>query len=270
MGFRILVIEDNPESLELMTYLLTAFGHSASGAASGESGLDMTRRDRPELIICDIQLPGMNGYQVAQALQADETLARIPRIAVTALAMVGDRERILAAGFDGYIAKPIVPEAFVPEVERFLPAGYASAPAVRVHSAAAPAAIIRRDGNGKRILVVDDVAVNVQLARDLLENIGYDVTTVNDAKEALSVARRVHPDLVLSDVNMATLSGFELIRQLKADSELRAIPVIFLSATFLGEEARRTALKLGASRYLQRPLELEVLVSEIAAVLKKS
>lgn len=118
---RILLIEDNEANLELMTYLLTAFGYTPLVAHDGEEGLERARRERPEAIVCDVQLPGIDGFGVAASLAADPVLRDVPLIAVTALAMVGDRDRVLAAGFDGYIDKPIVPERFVAQIEAFLP-----------------------------------------------------------------------------------------------------------------------------------------------------
>jgi CheY-like chemotaxis protein len=116
-----LIIEDNAANLELMTYLLDAFGHSVRVAHDGVEGLAAIQADPPDVIICDIQLPRLDGFEVARRLKADLTLCHIPLVAVTALAMVGDRDRILASGFDGYIAKPIEPEQFVRQVEAFLP-----------------------------------------------------------------------------------------------------------------------------------------------------
>ena len=121
MGARILVIEDNAANLELATYLLSAFGHTPLTAADGEQGLAAARREKPDLIVCDVQLPGMDGYEVLKRLRAEPELACIPVVAVTSFAMVGDRNRALAAGFDGYVAKPIDPETFVSELEPFFP-----------------------------------------------------------------------------------------------------------------------------------------------------
>lgn len=118
---RILVIEDNADNLELMVYLLKAFGHTPIVAVDGDEGLAAVSRERPEMILCDLHLPRLDGYEVARRLKADPELGRIPLIAVTASAMVGDRARGLAAGFDGYIAKPIDPEIFVATVEEHLP-----------------------------------------------------------------------------------------------------------------------------------------------------
>ena len=103
-----------------MTYLLRAFGYTPHAAADGEAGLEAARGEPFDLIVCDIQLPVMDGYEVARRLKADPALRTVPLVAVTALAMVGDRDKVLAAGFDGYIAKPIDPETFVRQIEAYL------------------------------------------------------------------------------------------------------------------------------------------------------
>ncbi|MBI1878833.1 MAG: response regulator [Chloroflexi bacterium] len=117
---RILVVEDNETSLELMVYLLGAFGHTLLVARDGLEGLRLTRREAPDLMLVDVHMPQMDGYELARQLKSDPGLRAIPLIAVTALAMVGDRDKALAAGFDGYIAKPIDPETLVAQVEGFL------------------------------------------------------------------------------------------------------------------------------------------------------
>jgi CheY-like chemotaxis protein len=116
----ILLIEDNPENRYLVTFLLEQRGHEVIPAGSGPLGLELAARIRPHLILLDIQLPGMDGHTVARSLKADLELKHIPIVAVTSYAMVGDREKCLAAGAEGYIEKPINPETFVAEVERFL------------------------------------------------------------------------------------------------------------------------------------------------------
>jgi CheY-like chemotaxis protein len=115
------VIEDNANNIALVDYVLRAHGHITLLAQSGPEGLDIARRERPDLVLLDIRMPGMDGYEVAAALRKEPGLEHMPIVAVTASAMVGDRERIGASGFDGYIQKPIDPETFVTEVEKFLP-----------------------------------------------------------------------------------------------------------------------------------------------------
>ncbi len=120
-GRRLLIIEDDPFSLELYTILLEASGYTTLPAADGEAGLALARREQPDLIICDVKLPKLGGCEVVRDLKADPVLRSIPIIAVTILDSVGDQERLLASGFDGYIAKPIVVETFISQLVRFLP-----------------------------------------------------------------------------------------------------------------------------------------------------
>jgi len=121
MAASILVVEDNPQNLKLMVYLLESFGHTVESALDGLSGLDAAMRGNHDLVLSDILMPGIDGYELARRFKAEERLKSIPLIAVTALAMVGDRDRVLSAGFDGYLSKPIDPSKFVVEVDAFLP-----------------------------------------------------------------------------------------------------------------------------------------------------
>lgn len=115
-----LLIEDNVQNRYLAKFLLEQQGHRVLQAEDGLLGLDMAARHRPDLILLDIQLPGMDGHAVARALKSDPALRNIPVVAVTSYAMAGDREKCLEAGAEGYIEKPIDPDSFVAEVERFL------------------------------------------------------------------------------------------------------------------------------------------------------
>jgi two-component system cell cycle response regulator len=119
MPARILVADDNAPNLELMLYLLRACGHEVHGVADGLAAWAATRDQHYDLILTDVLMPGIDGYEFARRLSADQR--RVPLIAVTALAMVGDRDRLLASGFDGYVAKPIEPPAFIAYVEAYLP-----------------------------------------------------------------------------------------------------------------------------------------------------
>lgn len=118
---RILIVEDSADSLELMRYLLVASKFRVSTASNGEDAIEAAKLQCPDMILCDIQLPGMDGYEAMRRVRDHCDLARIPLVAVTALAMVGDRDKVLAGGFDGYMSKPIDPETFVAEVDAFLP-----------------------------------------------------------------------------------------------------------------------------------------------------
>jgi CheY-like chemotaxis protein len=121
MMARILLIEDNAQNRYLTSFMLRQRGHAIVEAETGPAGLAAAAESPPDLILLDIQLPGMDGYSVARALKSDPALQSIPVVAVTSYAMVGDREQCLAAGAEGYLEKPINPETFVRQVEEFLP-----------------------------------------------------------------------------------------------------------------------------------------------------
>ena len=104
---RVLIVEDNPTNMTLVVFLLQSAGYTVLSAADAEAGLTLAREERPDLILMDIQLPGMDGLEATALLKGDEATRAIPVIALTALAMRGDEERIRAAGCDGYIAKPM-------------------------------------------------------------------------------------------------------------------------------------------------------------------
>ena len=116
---RILLIEDNEQNRYLATFLLEQAGCKVVHAANGPLGIQLAGCDDFDRILLDIQLPGMNGYDVARALRQLPRMADVPIVAVTSYAMPGDREKALAAGCDGYLEKPINPDTFVADVKRF-------------------------------------------------------------------------------------------------------------------------------------------------------
>jgi two-component system cell cycle response regulator DivK len=113
---RVLVVEDNAANMTLATFLLSSAGHLVLSATDAEAGLAMARAEQPDLILMDIQLPGMDGLQATALLKADDATRDIVVVALTALAMKGDEERIRAAGCDGYIAKPFRYQDFLARV----------------------------------------------------------------------------------------------------------------------------------------------------------
>ncbi len=118
---KILVIEDNEQNLYLVTFLLENAGYEIIPARTGPEGIEVAGRNPPDLILLDIQLPGMDGYTVAAELRKLPDLAQAPIVAVTSYAMAGDKQQALQAGCTGYIEKPINPDAFVDQVATFLP-----------------------------------------------------------------------------------------------------------------------------------------------------
>ena len=120
MPARILIAEDNEANLALVEYLLRAAGHRTVAATDGLEAVRLAREIRPDLVICDLQMPEVDGYSVLAQVREDPTLREMPVIALTAFSRRIDRTTVLVAGFDGYLSKPIDPEEFIEQVEQYL------------------------------------------------------------------------------------------------------------------------------------------------------
>jgi two-component system cell cycle response regulator DivK len=122
MKARLLVVEDDTSSLELVKYLLEQAGYSVVTVMTGEAGLKAALRNEFDLVLCDLQLPILSGFDIIKRLRADAEWRPIPVIAVTAYSMPGDRETAIKAGFSDYVTKPIDPESFLDDIARHIAA----------------------------------------------------------------------------------------------------------------------------------------------------
>lgn len=247
-----------------MVYLLSAFGHQALEAHDGVEGVEKASRERPDLILLDIHMPRMDGYEAVRRLRRKPECEGIPIVAVTALAMVGDRERILASGFSGYIAKPLDPESFAAQVHGYL--GVAPPPSARPagrlqhHNAPARSSPLNKFAI---ILFVDNMQTNIDLVRSILEPSGYEVFAALSAREGLDLAKRTHPDLIVSDVHMPHQDGYDFMRMVQAEPALSTIPFVFLSSSVWSPKERERALVQGARKFISRPVEPQALLDEL-------
>jgi len=253
--------------MELMRYVLEAYGYVVSTAVDGESGLERARSQRSDLIVCDLQLPGIDGFEVARRLKADPATEHIPLIAVTAFAMVGDRERVLGGSFDGYISKPLDPRSLVPQIAAFLkmpvPEPVQRDTSWAKESAPMPLAYARA-------LILDDVPENLDFLRSLLEPNGISVEAVGTIDEAFARLARRKPDIIISDLHLGDARGEDFYARVKAKAELRRVPFMFISSTMQRNADRLAALSEGADRFIVRPIESARLLAEIVACLALS
>jgi two-component system, cell cycle response regulator DivK len=120
---KILVVEDNDQNMYLMQYMLEQKGYGVVAAGNGDEAISLAVTEKPDLILMDIQLPGMDGLEVTRRIRASEADGNIPIIAVTSFAMAGDRQKALAAGCNGYIEKPNNPETFLHEIGEYMQSG---------------------------------------------------------------------------------------------------------------------------------------------------
>jgi two-component system cell cycle response regulator len=279
MPARILIIEDNLANLDLMVYLLRAFGYTPLTAEDGQSGLDLALEEAErgiDLLICDVQLPRLEGHRVVARLRAHPAFQGTPMLAVTALAMVGDRERIIEAGFTDHLSKPIEPETFVDRVESFLPPEL-KAPRVMYPANDGPpdpgweAPPLPRalTENSPLILMVDDVPHNIDFVRATLEPFGYRLIATGSVREGLDYVRQggQSVDMVLCDLHMDPDDGRNFLDQAPHVPELAGVPVIIISSTFTTEDECLECLERGARLFIRRPIEPEALLAEVQRIL---
>lgn len=117
---KILLVEDNESNIYLISYMLKTKGYLVTKARTGEKGVELAMKEKPALILMDIQLPGIDGLETVQRIRATEGNDKVPIIAITSYAMTGDKQKALQAGCTGYIEKPINPETFMDEIEKYL------------------------------------------------------------------------------------------------------------------------------------------------------
>ncbi len=252
----VLVIEDNEKTLKLFRALLEANDHRVLEAKDAESGLALLDQEKPDLILMDIQLPGMDGHTATSMIKKNPEVRDVPVLALTAYAMQGDREKALAAGCDGYISKPIDIQGFLDQIALFLDE--------KVRGEIFQSR--RLPPYRKRILIVDDEPRNVKLLDAMISD-KFDVIAAGSGEEALNLAGSDHPDVILLDVMMPGLDGFEVARRLKADAELKDIPIIMVTA-LTDKENKLAGLASGAEEYLNKPVRRIELLARINSMLR--
>ena len=254
MSARILIVEDDPASLELARYLLDSAGYETLSATDGGNGVELALGTRPDLVVCDLQMPVLTGFDVVRRLQQDPDWRRVPIVAVSAFSM---RDRSRAGARGGLRRLPV--EA---DHARVVRRGDRGAPAGRVAGAAGLARTVAERRMAK-VLVVDDNAANRELVVTLLKYRGHEPLQAADGADALDVVRAERPSLVISDVLMPTMDGYEFVRLLRADPALAATEVVFYTAHYRERDARNLARACGVSRVLVKPCEPEDILAAI-------
>lgn len=206
---RAVIIEDDKNSAELLAEYLKDIGYVSSIVPTGEEGLSALETMKPDLVVLDILLPGMNGWEMLAALKSKPSLANIPVIVVSIL---DEREKGLALGAVDYLTKPIERSRLLGCIQK---------------------AVGRTPGERCRALVVDDDAKALELFNDYLTGMGVDVFLAPDSKEGLRVAKDILPDIIFLDLIMPGIDGFTFLDEMRKDPVLKDIPVVVLTSKSL-------------------------------------
>ena len=241
-GPLVLVVEDDPAAAELLTRQLASAGYRTEVARSGNEALERARQLKPAAITLDIIMPELDGWEVITRLKSDDATSAIPIVVVS---VVDNPELGIALGAIDYFVKPVNTSALVerlgrPDVER--------GPSTRK----------------VRVLVVDDEAANRTLLTEALEPAGFTVLPASGGREAIEIAKSSNPDLVLLDLIMPEVTGFDVVAALRADEKTRDTPIMVLTAANLTEADMRQ-LNGRVSQILSRG---SVATSDIVGLLK--
>jgi DNA-binding response OmpR family regulator len=235
----ILVVEDDRDIAELISRSLATSGYEVTVASRARDAIEQARTRQPDLITLDIYLPDADGFEVLQRLKTDSATASIPVVIVS---VMPDQREGLRLGAVDYLTKPIDPARLVFSVNRVL------------------------HGPGK-VLVVDDDRDTRDLLQAALEQRGFTVVLTSSGKRAVMLARQENPDLILLDLKLPGMDGYEVLQRLKGLSDTADIPVVVITGSLTDEEVKqKKVLSLGAARFLTKPFAVDELVSEIDIV----
>jgi two-component system cell cycle response regulator len=277
---RILVVDDEPQNLELMEAMLLPSGYEVALADSGQEALAAAQRDKPDLVLLDLMMPGISGFEVCARLKGDPETRDIPVLFVSALSQAGDRERAIAAGGDDFLMKPVQRTDLLTRVEGLLKMKHMNRDLDRalaslhelelarhaesLPSAPAPPAATATDS--ATILVVDDEHLTRQLYADVLRQAGYAALEANSGPQALEIVRKETVDVVLLDIMMPGMSGLDVLDSL--GELIPDSPVIIVTAHPSSDNAI-TALRLGAFDFMVKGFKNEVMLSAVSRALER-
>lgn len=255
--FRLLVVDDDVATIRQLGRLLSGFAQ-VSFATSGEDALAMARTLRPDLILLDAEMPGLNGFEVFTALRTDPVTAAVPVVFATSHTEPEVEAEALRMGAADFISKPLVASQVLARVRRQLQ--WRGQPA---RDSAAP---LRVSGM-QQVLIVDDEPATIQLLQGLLAEVG-DCYFALDGARALEMAAALQPDLLVLDIDMPGLDGFEVCRRTKADPRGQAPMVVFVTQHAHAEN-EALAFDSGADDFIGKPFDTGVLLARVRRLMER-
>jgi CheY-like chemotaxis protein len=249
-GRRMLIVDDNQTNRRILREMLAAEGINVDEASTAADGLEALRRVRYDLAILDVQMPDMDGFQLATAVRGDKKIKRTNLLMLTSAGQRGDGERCRELGIRGYLTKPISRSDLLEALGTVLAGspGEAGTPdVVTRHTIAESRATLR-------VLLAEDNPVNQQVAVAMLVKRGHEVHVSSNGREALEAVQGRDFDVVLMDIQMPEMDGFEATHAIRALPKGKDLPIIGLTAHALSGERER-CLSHGMTDYLAKPFK---------------
>jgi PAS domain S-box-containing protein len=250
---RVLVVEDNPLTRKMLRLTLEAEGYAVVEAGDGRAALAAAAEQRPALVLQDLVLPDMNGFELVRQLRS-LVGPSVPILALSGFLNRVDDARSSEAGFNALLVKPVEPSRLIEVIRPYFP-----------H---APSAV--SVGKGCRVLVVDDDLVQLKLTRLQLTQLGFEVIPASSARDALRLAHSRAPDVVLSDVLMPEVDGFQLCFEIRKDPLLARLPVVLASAWYETAADRKLAERVGATALVQKTPDLKDVPAALLAAMRRA
>ncbi len=254
---RIIVVDDREEERYLSETLLKGSGYEVVTAVNGAEALEKLRAEDFDMIVSDILMPVMDGFQLCLQCKEDKELKDIPFVFYTAEYIEeGDENLALRMRVDKFIRKPIEPDEFIKLIQGIFR---------DVEEAKKKPSVA-----GMKILIVEDNEDSRNLLAKQLRAYGHEVMAAADGAEALEQALAQPPDIIVSDILMPKIDGYRLCHECKQNDKLKDIPFVFYTATYTLDEDKKFALSLGGAAFIRKPAEPDVLVKTLCEVFEKA
>ena len=279
---KIVVIDDDDEMRGLIGHILRAGGYTVVDTGDPARAAELVRTEDPDLVLCDISMPGVDGYGVLQELQSDPATAGYPVVFLTAQREFTERVEAFRHGVVDYVAKPFTREILLRKVRKILeeraPRAVES-PAVPATANGAAHDPPRLPGSAphfsfdtlpevvRDVLIVDDNEVFRKFLSSLLEHHGFTVHQAADGEEGLFLAQEYPVDLAIVDLGLPKLNGIAIVQRLRAEG--RPLPILILTARGSWQD-KVAGLEAGADDYLVKPFEYQELAARVKALLRRS
>jgi DNA-binding response OmpR family regulator/two-component sensor histidine kinase len=243
---KILVVEDSDMIRQIMVRELKKHGYTVFQAASGEDGLDLARKEMPDLVTMDIILPGIDGYETCARLRNDPDTHDIPVVIISKCNTLEERVKGFEAGAVEYFVKPFAPNQLAGYVNMLFET--------------------KKARRKEKIVVIEDNATTRHIVKHILAKQGIHVIAAHDGEEGMEIIKRTMPDMVLTDLYMPGIDGFEVLRRLRKSRETRHIPCILLTGSREREDVIK-GLASGANDYIVKPFDEEELLARVINLL---